>query len=385
MADFPKTAEIVIIGGGVMGASTAYHLAKHGAKNVVLLEKEPFFGHGSTSRSAGGFRYQFGTEVNIQLSIESIRMLEKLEDETGQPALMRRCGYLFLLSNQADVEAFKKNVALQHSLGVMTEWLSSSEAQAKAAPCVFPDVLAGTFYGPEGVADPGSVVTGYMNAAHRLGVNTLTEVQVTGIAQEGGHVCAVETNRGRIATRTIISTTGAWSSQIGNMVGLEIPIEPVRRQWLTTTPMPEIPPSFPLVIDFTSGLYYRREGLGLLTGMSNHDEPAAINQTVDREWELVHLEKAMQHLPALEHAGIASRSAGMYEITPDAHPIIGATPVGGFYILGGFSGHGFQHGAISGKLMSEIVLDGRAHTVDVSMLGLNRFAEGKLMEEYNVV
>ena len=379
MTDIPKTADIVIIGGGVMGASTAYHLAKRSTKNVLLLEKEPFFGHGSTSRSAGGFRYQFGTEVNIRLSIESIRMLERLEEETGQPSMMRRCGYLFLLSNEADVEAFRKNVALQHSLGVMTEWLSPFEAQARAAPCDFPAVLAGTFYGPEGVADPGSVVTGYMNAAHRLGVNTLTDVEVTGIAQEAGAVTAVETTRGRIATRTIISTTGAWSYQIGSMVGLDIPIAPVRRQWLTTTPMPEVPATFPLVIDFSSGLYSRREGVGLLTGMSNHAEPAAINQSVDREWELVHLEKAMKHLPLLENAGIASRSAGMYEVTPDAHPIIGATPVGGF------SGHGFQHGPISGKLMSEILLDGQAHTVDVSMLGLNRFAEGKLMEEYNVV
>jgi sarcosine oxidase subunit beta len=385
MPDLPSSADVVIIGGGVMGASTAYHLARRGCTNVVLLERESFFGLGATGRCAGGIRYQFATEVNIRLSLKSLPMLDDLEAETGQPALVRKYGYLFVLTREADVAVFQRNIALQHSLGVMTHWLSGDEVQRMIPLCRFPDALAGTFNPNEGLADPNSVVMGYINAARRLGVRCLTEVVVTGIEVSGGEVSGLQTNQGSIATRTIVNATGPWSATIGKMAGVDVPVVPLRRQWLTTTPLPEVPPDFPFVIDFAQSLYFHREGDGLLTGMSNNNEKIGDDQSVDPEWELVHMEAAAQRLPLLEKAGAASRWAGLYEVTPDAHPILGATPVKGFYLVTGFSGHGFMHGPICGELMSEIILDGQARTVDISMLALSRFAEGKEIREYNVI
>jgi sarcosine oxidase subunit beta len=351
----------------------------------VVLEKESFFGLGATGRCAGGIRHQFATEVNIRLSLHSLRMLDAFEAETGQPALVRKCGYVFALTRAEDAEVFRRNVALQHRLGVMTEWLSGEDVRRVAAPCAFPDAVAGTYYAPDGLADPNSVVMGYVNAARRLGATCLNDVEVIGLQAQGGKVSGVDTNRGHVATRVVVNAAGPWSALIGQMARLEIPVAPLRRQWLTTTPLPELPPTFPFVIDFAQSLYFHREGEGLLTGMSNNDERIGYDQSVDGAWELVHLEAALKRLPMLERAGVASRWAGLYEVTPDAHPLLGPTPLAGFYLVTGFSGHGFMHGPICGKLMAEFVLDGNAHTVDVSMLGLSRFAEGKGIREYNVV
>lgn len=385
MIDLPSSADVVVIGGGVMGASTAYHLAKHGGLSVVLLEREAFFGQGATGRCAGGIRYQFGTEINIRLSQLSLPMLDAFEEETGQPALVRKCGYLFVLTREADLAEFRRNVALQRSLGVHTEWLSGDEARRLAAPCVFPDALAGTFNPNDGLADPNSVVMGYINAARRLGAKCLTEVAVTGIQVESGRVESVLTNRGRIVTQVVVNCAGPWSAAVGRMVGVEVPVTPLRRQWLTTTALPDLPANFPFVIDFAQSLYFHREGEGVLTGMSNPNETPGEDQSVDPRWELTHMEAATQRLPLLENAGVVARWAGLYEVTPDAHPILGATPVAGFYLLTGFSGHGFMHGPIGGKLLAEIITTGRAQTLDVSALALDRFARGPTAREYHVV
>ena len=381
----PLTADYVIIGGGVMGASTAYHLAKKGAGDILLLEKEDFFGQGATGRCAGGVRYQFATEVNIRLSLESLPMLERLEEETGQPSGYRPMGYLFLLTREQDLAVFERNVKLQHSLGVMTEWLSGDEIRRRLPMMQLEDVLAGTCYEKDGLADPNSVVMAYVGAGQRLGVRALTGVRVTGLEVERGKIAGVVTPVGRVKTRCVVNAAGPWAGKIGEMAGLHIPITPLRRQMLTTTPLPEIPPDFPFVIDFAQSLYFHREGEGLLTGMSNPDEKPGFDQRVDPEWELRAMEAAIARLPLLARAGVVARWAGLYEVTPDAHPIFGATAVEGFYIVGGFSGHGFMHGPVAGKLMSEIILEGKATTVDVSMLDLARFEEGRLIPEYNVI
>ncbi|RME88963.1 MAG: FAD-binding oxidoreductase [Anaerolineae bacterium] len=381
----PNSAEIVIVGGGVMGASTLYHLAARGQKDVLLLEKEEFFGQGATGRCAGGVRYQFSTEVNIRLSLESLPMLERFKEEIGQDVDYRQCGYLIVLTNEKDVATFRHNVELQHRLGVQTEWLDGDEVRRRLPMMRFEDALAATFHAKDGLVDPNSVVMGYIGAAQRLGARALTEVEVTGLKVEGGRIAGVETTKGFVATRTVVNAAGPWAGLIGEMAGVHIPITPIRRQMFTTTPLPEIPADFPFVIDFAQSLYFHREGEGLLIGMSNPNEKPGFDQSVDEEWELVNLEAAIARMPLLEKAGLVSHWAGLYEVTPDAHPIFGATPVEGFYIVAGFSGHGFMHGPIAGKLMAEILLDGKAHTVDVSMLDLARFDEGRLIEEYNVV
>jgi sarcosine oxidase subunit beta len=210
-------------------------------------------------------------------------------------------------------------------------------------------------------------------------------VEVTGIQLKGGKIHAVETDQGVVTTPVVVNATGPWAGLIGRMAGVDIPITPLRRQMLTTTPLPEIPADFPFVIDFARSLYFHREGDGILTGMSNPNETAGFDQTVDEDFELVNLEAAIARLPLLEKAGLVSHWAGLYEVTPDAHPIYGKTPVEGFYVVTGFSGHGFMHGPISGKLMAECILDGKFRTVDVSMLDLARFTENRLIREYNVV
>jgi sarcosine oxidase subunit beta len=381
----PEKADVVVIGGGVMGASIAYHLALRGQKNVVLLEKEAFFGQGATGRCAGGIRYQFATEVNVRLSLQSLPMLERFEEETGQAIDLRRCGYLFLLTLPEDVSIFRGTMRMQNRLGVQTAWLDGDEIRSRLPQMRLQDVIGGTYNPDDGLADPNSVVMGYIRAGQRLGVKAFTEVEVTGVKVEGGNVAGVQTPSGFIATRVVMNAAGPWAGVVGQMAGVDIPITPLRRQMFTTTPLPEIPADFPFVIDFTQSLYFHREGQGLLIGMSNLNEKPGFDQNVDLDFELVNLEAAAARLSLLEKAGLASHWAGLYEVTPDAHPIFGATPVEGFYVCAGFSGHGFMHGPIAGKLMAEILLDGVARSVDVSMLDLMRFEEGRLIREYNVV
>ena len=383
--DLPKTAEIVIIGGGVMGASTAYHLACAGRKDALLLEKEPYFGTGATGRCAGGVRYQFGTEVNIRLSVASLPMLERFREEIGCDCSYRKCGYLFVLTQPNDVEAFRRNVTLQNSLGAGTEWLTAEDVRRRLPSMRFEDVLAGTFNSRDGLVDPNSVVMGYIDRARPMGVKALTEVAVEGIELQGDRIQAVVTNKGRIACDAVVNAAGPWAGLIGEMAGLQIPITPVRREWITTTPLPALPADFPFVIDFARSLYFHREGEGVLTGMSNPNERPGFDQAIDPEWELTAMEAAIERLPMLEGAGRQSGGAGLYEVTPDAHPIFGPTPVEGFWVVAGFSGHGFMHGPIAGKLMAEFLTEGRARSVDVSQLDLARFAEGRQVREYNVV
>ncbi|MBN2386019.1 MAG: FAD-binding oxidoreductase [Anaerolineales bacterium] len=381
----PASADIVIIGGGVMGASTAYYLAARGQKNVVLLEKEKFFCQGATGRCAGGVRYQFSTEINVRLSIESLPMLERFPQEFGQEIDFRHCGYLFILTRPQEVANFRHNVELQHRLGIQTEWLTGEEVRHRLPQVNCSDALAGTFHSRDGLVDPNSVVMGYIRAARARGATALNNVEVTGIRVEGGRLAAVETDQGTIVTRTVVNAAGPWAGQIGALAGVEIPITPLRRQWLTTTPLPEIPDDFPFVIDFSQSLYFHREGQGLLTGMSNPAEKPGFDQNVDGDFEMVNIEAAMARVPGLEKAELVSHLAGLYEVTPDAHPIYGPTPVEGFLVVAGFSGHGFMHGPVSGKLMAEYILDGGFKTLDVAMLDLARFTEGRPIQEYNVV
>jgi sarcosine oxidase subunit beta len=383
--ELPKTADIVIIGGGVMGASALYHLAERGVKNVVLLEKEEFFGSGATGRCAGGVRYQFSTEINVQLSQASLPMIERFKDEIGQEVNYRQCGYLLVATTERDGSAFKRNVEMQNRLGVGTQLLSGDEVRARLPLMRFADALAGTFNQKDGLVDPNSVVMGYVSAAQRLGAKAISSAGVTGIHVSGNKIEAVETAAGLIVTRTVLNAAGPWAGIVSEMAGVRVPIVPIRRQMYTTTPMPEIPADFPFVIDFAQSLYFHREGNGLLIGMSNANEKPGLDQNVDDEFELINMEAAAARLPLMERAGRVSRWAGLYEVTPDAHPIFGKTPVDGLFMVAGFSGHGFMHGPVAGKLMAELMVDGTYKTLDVSALDLARYDEGRLIQEYNVV
>jgi sarcosine oxidase subunit beta len=390
----PKTSDIVIIGGGIMGASAAYHLAERGGVSVTLLEKYEQFGQGSTGLCAGGIRHQFSTAVNINLSIESIQMMERFPEEIGQDIDLKLVGYLFILDDEQDMARFRANVALQNSLGVPSRVLSVAEIADRVPLLNLEGVVGGTFYERDGLADPNSIVQGYINKARQLArangaapVHLLNNTPVTGIRVEGGKVRGVMTPQGEIATETIVVAAGAWSGKIGEMMGVDIPIVPVRRQIAVTTPLPQVPPDFPFVLFFGQSLYFHLEsGASILTGMSNKDEPVSFSQEVDRRWTESHLMAAMDRFPLLEQAGLLSEWAGPYEVTPDEQAILGKMPgIEGVVVAAGFSGHGFMHGPIVGKLMTEEILDGRAHTVNIDDLRYERFAQGKDVAEYNIV
>ena len=387
MSDLPKHADVVIVGGGVMGASLAYHLAARGVRDVLLLERGDLFGQGATGKCAGGIRFQFGSEINVRLSLHSIPMLERFEAELGQPIGLNQCGYLFVLTRDEDVQAFRRNVAMQRQLGVATQWLEADEVRSRLPLLQLDDVLGGTFHARDGLCDPSSVVNGYIGAARRLGARCLTNVEVTGMQVRQQRARCVRTTSGAVEADTVVNAAGPFAADVGRMLGLELPIVPLRRQMLVTTPVPEVPREFPFVIDFATGLYFHREGPGILTGMANPHEAVGTDESVDLAWEQVHLEAAVRRFPLLANAGLAHHWAGLYEMSPDAHPLIGRLePLDNAYIVAGFSGHGFMHGPIAGKLLAEVILDGHASTLDISSLNPNRFAlhSGRL-REYNVV
>jgi sarcosine oxidase subunit beta len=384
--EIPRTAEVVIAGGGVMGTSTAYHLAKRGLSDVVLLEREPFLGAMSTGQCAGGIRHQFSTEINVRLSIESIRMMERFPDEPGQDIGLRFCGYLFLLTRPEDVKPFRRGVELQHSLGVDTQWLEPDQIAQRVPLVDLEGVVAGTIQERDGLCDPSSVVQGYASGARRLGAQIFTDTEVTGIRTGAGRIAAVETHRGTIETKALVNAAGAWAPQIGKMAGVEIPIDPIRRQIVVTAPPAEIPEDFPFTVFFAESLYFHREGKGILTGKSNVDETAGFKMEVDTAWEEVHLAEAVRRMPILGDAGLQSHWAGLYEVTPDAQPILGQIrEVEGLCVMAGFSGHGFMHGPAAGLLVAEEILDGKAHTIDIEPFRFDRFAEGGLTPEQNVI
>ena len=382
----PTTADVVVIGGGVMGVSAAYHLASRGCRDVVLLEKAQFLGSEATGKCAGGIRYQFSTEINVRLSLLSLPMLDRFEAELGQPIDLRRTGYLFLLDNRGDLATFERNVAMQNRLGVPSRILSCNEAAALAPLIQMDDIVGAAWHEGDGLADPNGVVQGYAAAARRAGAQLFTGVTALGIRVESGRVAAVETSDGTIATRHVVDAAGPWAGQVAALAGVDLPIVPVRRQIAVTTPLPQVPPDFPFVIDFSRSLYFHREGRGILTGQSNPDETPGFDQSVDHAWTERHLDAAMMRFPLLARAGLLREWAGLYEVTPDAHPVIDtlADPAG-FTIVAGFSGHGFMHGPIAGLLVAEMILDGRAHSLDIRQLRFSRFAEGDLVREHNVV
>src|SRR5215216_4939773 len=232
-----KTADVVIIGGGCMGTSAAYHLARLGYTDVVILEREPLLGMGSTGRNAGGVRHQFSSEANVRLSIESIHLFERFADEVGYEIDFHQDGYLFLLSTEENVRAFKQNVEMQRRLGVEVDLLTPDEARKLAPGIGVEGILAATFCPRDGIADPNGVTMGFARSAQSAGVEIYRETEVTGIELEGNRISAVETTRGKISTRRVVNAAGPYARQVGQMVGLDVPVLPYRRHIFITEPV----------------------------------------------------------------------------------------------------------------------------------------------------
>jgi sarcosine oxidase subunit beta len=388
VAKMKTTAEVVIIGGGCMGASTAYYLARLGVQDVVLLEREPMLGMGSTARNAGGVRHQFSNEANVKLSIESIHLIERFAEEVGYEIDFHQDGYLFLLSNQDDLEAFRRSVEMQRRLGIEVEVLSGEEAQSLAPGLEVGGVIGATFCARDGIADPNGVTMGFAKAAQAAGVEIYRKAEVIGLTTEAGQIAGVETTRGPISTRLVVNAAGPYARDIGTMAGIDVPVLPYRRHIFITEPIAPgpVPASRIMVIDFESTFYFHREGAGILFGMSDPDEPSSYNTTVSWEFLEKVTQTAVSRLPVLADAGIAHAWAGLYEITPDAMPIIGsARSVEGFFMIAGFSGHGFQHSPAAGRILAEMIVKGEAGETDFAPFSFDRFSTQSTEHEANVV
>jgi sarcosine oxidase subunit beta len=384
-----RTAEVVIIGGGCMGASVAFHLAKRGVSDVVVLERETLLGSGSTGRNAGGVRHQFSSAANIRLSQESIGVLERFGDEVGGAMDFHQDGYLFLLSSSAAVETFRASAALQRSLGVVVSWLDADDARRLAPGLETDGVLGATFCHKDGIADPNGVTMGFAKAAQLMGAAIERETEAIGIRVEAHRVVAVETSRGTIETRAVVNAAGPYARAIGAMAGVDVPVEPYRRHiFIAQKPAASdwrVPDSRIMVIDFDSTFYFHREGAGVLFGMGDPHERPTFDLTV--QWDF--LERvtpvATRRLPALADAPIARAWAGLYEMTPDANPIIGPTAgLEGLFTIAGFSGHGFQHSPAAGRILAD-VMTGRDPKFDLSPFALSRFAAAAAGGERYVV
>ena len=382
--ELPSRASVVIIGGGVMGLSTAYHLARAGVTDVVLLEKSEF-GSGSTCKAAGGVRAQFSDAVNIELGARSLKAFETFEATFDQEIDLRQVGYLFLLEKPEHVEAFEKNVAVQNEMGVPSRLIEVAEAKA-LSPLISTEGLLAAAYSPtDGHCTPESVVNGYASAGRRAGARLVRNCAVTAIESSGGGLMQAVTEKGTIATDAVICTAGAWSKELGAMVGVDLPVEPLRRQILTTEPMPDLDPHTPFTIDFSTSFYFHGEGQGLLLGMSDPHETAGFKLTVSEEW-LAGLGDAIERrAPDLSEVGLGAGWAGLYEMTPDHNALVGeAEGVSRFLYATGFSGHGFLMGPAIGEVMRDLYL-GRTPVVDVSSLTANRFASSDFRPELNIV
>lgn len=382
--ELPPRASVVIVGGGIMGVSAAYHLAAAGVTGVVLVDAGAL-GSGSTSKAAGGVRAQFSDTINIRLALRSLRAFETFTGQFGQEIDFHQVGYLFLLDSAADVSSFEDAVKIQNELGVPSRMISVAEA-ARLSPLISTDgLLAAAFSPADGYCTPESVVLGYATAARRLGARLVPHCPVTRIEVQGGQVTAVVTAGGRIGTDTVICTAGPWSRQVGEWAGVDLPVTPLRRQVLITEPISGLDRRMPFTIDFGTTLYFHREGPGLLLGMSDPDETPGFKLDRSDAW-LPGLGRVMQRrAPALMNAGIRSGWAGLYEVTPDHNALIGeSATVRRFLYATGFSGHGFLMGPAVGEVLRDLYL-GQPPRIDVGALSADRFATSMARPERNIV
>ncbi|MBF8290363.1 MAG: FAD-binding oxidoreductase [Chloroflexi bacterium] len=384
------TADVVVIGGGAMGTSIAYHLARAGAGRIVLLERETALGLGSTGRCAGGFRHQFSSEINVRLSLESVRMIREFSAAHGLPLDVHAEGYLFLVRDEAAWAGHRAAAAMQRRLGARVEELDTA-AVAALVPGLATHGLVGATFGPDdGIADPSGLTNGYATLARRAGATIRLGEAASAVhtTADGSAVTGVQTPGGAsIDAPVVVNAAGVWAPALAASCGVDIPIEPHPRHVVVTSGFAGRPERRTLVIDTATMFYFHREGAGVLMGMPRRKDAVATFETaVDDDWiadEL--LPTAISVLPALESAGLARSWVGLYEMTPDRHAILGPVEgLGGLFLANGFSGHGFQHAPIVGKVIAELIT-GQPPTVDVSALRLERFARGELIGESHVV
>lgn len=380
----PTRAQVVVVGGGVIGTSVAFHLAEAGVRDVLLLERDQL-GAGSTCKAAGGVRAQFADRINIELGARSLEAFGRFARRPGQDIDLHRVGYLFLLSTPEQVAGFERDVALQNALGVRSWMIEPAEAARRCPLIDTAGLLAAAFSPDDGHCTPESVVLGYAAGARRLGATVRTGVAVTGLDVLGDEVRTVRTTHGDIAAGAVVCAAGAWSRAVGEWAGVTLPVTPLRRQVLCTEPIPELPPELPFTIDFGTTFYFHREGRGLLLGMSDPDQEPGFHLDYSADW-LPRLGAAIgARAPRLLEVGLGDGWAGLYEDTPDHNALIGrAVAPANFLYATGFSGHGFLQGPAVGEVVRDLYL-GQRPVVDVGPLAAGRFDGGAARPESHIV
>ena len=375
-----KTADIVIIGGGIIGISIAYYLGKIGAKNVVLFEQD-LIGEGSTGRCAGGIRRQWSTDVNMRFALRAFEIYQNFEEEFGSSPEFRQIGYLFLATSPEELETFRRNIELQNHYGVPSKLLTHGEVRKEWPFLHTEDVAGGAFCATDGYAGPHEVTQAIAKGARRFGVSIYQKSEVISVEVKKGRVVSVSTKDTRVECPMVVNAAGPYAAKVGKLAGVEVPVKPIRRQLFVTDPFHKLPPSIPLTIDHQQNFYFRREGICvLLTGPQ--DKEPSFNLATDFDAMVETAEKATHRVPVFEETKIARGWAGLYEISPDNHAILGKVPEAeGFILAAGFSGHGFQHGPAAGMAIAELIWNGKSESIDITPLALSRFKEGKAIKE----
>src|SRR5262252_616352 len=382
------TANVVIVGGGIVGSSIAYHLIAAGCKSVLVIERETAQGKGSTGKSMGGVRAQFSTPVNIQMSLYSIPFYASFEERLGYPCDYRAQGYLFCATNDKHLAYLRANFEKQVQLGLKNvRMLDGDEIRGMFPQLRGDDIVGGSFCSTDGFVDPYSAMIGYMSWASDHGATLWKNCSVTGISRRNGSF-EVQTARGAVSTRTVVNCAGAWAAPVARMVGVDLPVEPLRRMLVPTEPFDEFPHSAPMIIDMSNGFHFRPESRGFLLAWNDPEETAGYKTDFEPSFVEKILTRAADRVPVFENLAVNPKRAwaGLYEMTPDHHPILGEAPgVPGFFLANGFSGHGVMHAPATGKILSDLVLKGSTELIDAKLLDLARFAEGRTIHETAVL
>lgn len=369
-----------------MGASIAYHLAIRGCTDVLILEKADAPITGSTALSAGGVRHEFAREVNIRFSKYSIERIKNFKEEIGENSGFRQTGYLFLINNEDTWAEFQAQAQLQRSLGVQVKLLEPSDVLGFVPGTQLDDLLGVVYGADDGICDPYGIANGYLKRARALGVQIVLSSPVIG-AQVKRDDWTVKTPGGQISTKFVVNAAGAWSGQVASLFGVDLPVQPYRRNAYMTEDFQKFPNPIPLTFDVASGFWMRKEHGSILFGRANPNDPSGVNLNVDWDWMLDVLDAGINRFPVLEEARLAKKKswAGLYEISPDHMPILGRHPELPNYIhASGFSGHGVMHSPATGMLIAEEILDGRAHSIDIDELRIIRFGDSTIQDETNV-
>jgi glycine/D-amino acid oxidase-like deaminating enzyme len=384
-----QTADVVIIGGGIVGSSIAYHLTAQGCRGVLVIERESALGKGSTGKSMGGVRAQFSTPVSIQMSLYSIPFYAGFEERLGCPCDYRPQGYLFCATNENQMAYLGTNYAQQVKMGLRNVRLMAGDEIRSMFPQLrADDIVGGSFCSTDGFVDPYSAMTGFMTCAADHGAALWKNTAVTAVTSDVAGIASVETTRGTISTRKLVNCSGAWAAEVAKLAGVDLPVEPLRRMLVPSEPFDEFPHTAPMIVDMSNGFHFRPEARGFLLAWNDPEETPGFKTDFDTAFVEKILTRAADRVPCFANLPVNPKRAwaGLYEMTPDHHPILGEAPeLPGFFLANGFSGHGVMHAPATGKILSDLILTGKTELIDASLLSLKRFAEGRLIHETAVL